>query len=164
MSDAGSILVFNNGEGKARAYSSVDEIAPVIDNGEYARDEHGVFRATIDRVYPKGKADKEFAAIISGAQRLPNGNTLITYGPTGRIFEVDSRGRVVWNYVNSHYTVRKDTPTKNTTGFEIKPWWAFRAERYPPDYPGLARLNGDKGTPRKGSPPSMEDWSRTKAV
>ncbi len=144
LSDAGSILVFNNGEGKARAYSSVDEIAPVIDNGEYARDEHGVFRATIKRVYPKGKADKEFAAIISGAQRLPNGNTLITYGPTGRIFEVDSRGRVVWNYVNPHYTVRKDTPTENTTGFEIKPWWAFRADRYPPDYAGLARLDGDK--------------------
>jgi hypothetical protein len=41
--------------------------------------------------------------------------------------------------------VRKDTPTKSTTGFEIKPWWTFQAHRYTPDYPGLARLNSAEG-------------------
>ena len=141
LEDTGSILLFNNGEGKHRQYSTVDEITPVIESGRYAKDENGVFRATIKRVYPTHKKDRDFAAIISGAQRLPNGNTLVTYGTTGRIFEVDPTGRVVWDYVNPYFQVHKDTPTKNTTGFDIKPWWTFRARRYAPDYPGLANLN-----------------------
>jgi hypothetical protein len=143
---ADSILAFNNGDRKKRQYSTVDEITPVIENGRYMQDASGAFTATIKGVYPTDKKDREFAPIISGAQRLPNGNTLIVYGTTGRIFEVDPAGRVVWDYVNPHYTVRKDTPTKNTTGFEIKPWWTFQAHRYAADYPGLASLNETKGT------------------
>ena len=40
-----------------------------------------------------------FASNISGAQRLANGNTLITSGPTGRIFEVTKEGAIVWEYL-----------------------------------------------------------------
>jgi hypothetical protein len=144
LTGAGSILVFNNGVAKKRQYSTVDEITPVVENGQYVKDDNGVFMASTERVYPNNRKDRDFAALVSGTQRLPNGNTLITYGPFGRIFEVDPDGRVVWDYVNPHYTVRKDTPTINTTGFEIKPWWTFQAERYAPDYPGLARLNENR--------------------
>jgi hypothetical protein len=141
----GSILVFNNGVKKTRPYSTVDEITPVMDSGRYRKGEHGVFEATITRVYPQNKKDREFAPIISGAQRLPNGGTLVTYGTTGRIFEIEPTGRILWDYENPHFMVRKDTPTKSTTGFEIKPWWTFQAHRYTPDYPGLARLNSAEG-------------------
>jgi hypothetical protein len=41
-----------------------------------------------------------FARIISGAQRLPNGNTLINEGTEGRFFEVTPQRRIVWEYVN----------------------------------------------------------------
>jgi Arylsulfotransferase (ASST) len=146
LTNAGSILVFNNGVAKTREYSTVDEITPVIENGRYAKDDNGVYAASTKRVYPNNRKDRDFAAIISGTQRLPNGNTLITYGTFGRTFEVDPDGRLVWDYVNPHFTVRKDTPTRNTTGFEIKPWWIFQAERYAPDHPGLARLTGARGT------------------
>jgi hypothetical protein len=37
---------------------------------------------------------------ISGAQRLPNGNTLITEGPGGRVFEVTPQRKIVWEYIN----------------------------------------------------------------
>jgi hypothetical protein len=37
---------------------------------------------------------------ISGAQRLPNGNTLICSGANGTIFEVTPKKKVVWKYVN----------------------------------------------------------------
>ena len=40
-----------------------------------------------------------FATNISSAQRLVNGNTLITEGPDGRLFEVDKDGAIVWEYV-----------------------------------------------------------------
>ena len=41
-----------------------------------------------------------FGTNISGAQRLPNGNTLITEGPTGRVFEVTAQRKIVWEYIN----------------------------------------------------------------
>ena len=37
-----------------------------------------------------------FSNLMSGAQRLPNGNTLITEADVGRIFEVTNSGEVVW--------------------------------------------------------------------
>lgn len=41
-----------------------------------------------------------FSAFISGAQRLLNGNTMITEGGTGRIFEVNKDGEIVWEFIN----------------------------------------------------------------
>jgi hypothetical protein len=39
-----------------------------------------------------------FSNLMSGCQRLPNGNTLITEADTGRIFEVTRSGEVVWEF------------------------------------------------------------------
>ena len=41
-----------------------------------------------------------FSPNISGAQRLPNGNTLICEGLNGRIFEVTNECDIVWEYIN----------------------------------------------------------------
>ena len=40
---------------------------------------------------------------ISSAQRLPNGNTLITEGSDGRIFEVTADHELVWEYVSPYW-------------------------------------------------------------
>src|SRR5262245_36986120 len=66
-----------------------------------------------------------FSPYISGAQRLPNGNTLICEGCDGRIFEVPSDGLVVWEYVNPHFNVEAGRPGLNN--------WVFRAFRYTPE-------------------------------
>jgi hypothetical protein len=42
-------------------------------------------------------------ARISNAQRLWNGNTLITEGEDGRLFEVTANGAVVWEYINKYW-------------------------------------------------------------
>ncbi len=89
-------------------------------------------------MYPTPDSERFFAAIISGAERMPNGNTLITDGTHGRILEVDRKGNVVWDFENPHYTVRPDTPKVSGAGEPIDPWWTFRALRYSPDYPGVA--------------------------
>jgi hypothetical protein len=39
-----------------------------------------------------------FSSFVSNAQRLPNGNTLITEGMQGRIFQVTPEGKVAWEY------------------------------------------------------------------
>jgi hypothetical protein len=41
-----------------------------------------------------------FSTNISGAQRLANGNTLITEGAPGRVFEVTAEREIVWEYMN----------------------------------------------------------------
>lgn len=41
-----------------------------------------------------------FSSFVSNAQRLPNGNTLITEGMRGRIFQVTPVGGIVWEYVS----------------------------------------------------------------
>ena len=42
-----------------------------------------------------------FSNIMAGAQRLKNGNTLITEADTGRLFEVTEEGDVVWEYAKT---------------------------------------------------------------
>ena len=45
---------------------------------------------------------KFFSAFISGMQRLPNGNTMITEGQRGRVFEVTKEGEVVWEHISNY--------------------------------------------------------------
>lgn len=139
-----SFLVLNNGQKHEREYTSVDEIHPVMDGRRYVIDDQGRFAATSTRLYPRSEqpsgSERFFAFNTSGAQRLENGNVLITDGPHGRIFEVDPDGEVVWDFVNPFFDEIPDEPSLSGSGYVIDPWRLFRAERYPPDHPGLARL------------------------
>lgn len=99
----GRLLVFNNGSGRPDgSYSSVDEIVtPVDDSGTYARAPKAPFGP--DRaVWSYTAPDKTdfFSMLYSGAQRLPNGNTLMCSGVDGTLVEVTPDGEVVWKYVN----------------------------------------------------------------
>ena len=69
-----------------------------------------------------------FSSFISGAERLPNGNTLICEGTTGRLFEVTVDGEVVWEYVNPFFGEHRRHGWVNSI---------FRTRRYPPDFRGL---------------------------
>ena len=44
-----------------------------------------------------------YSTFVSSAQRLPNGNTLITEGVVGRVFEVTPGNEIVWEYLNPHF-------------------------------------------------------------
>jgi hypothetical protein len=142
LDGAGNILVFSNGAPDVREYSSVDEIVPELDaDGNYVRDEeNGGFKGKIKRVYPKNEDDDdgEFAAIVSGAQRLPNGNTLVGYGPQGRVIEVTPKGKVVWDFENPYAALRPTSPRNSGAGFPIDQNWFFQVSKYPPDFPGFA--------------------------
>ena len=41
-----------------------------------------------------------FSPIVGAQQRFRNGNTLITEGYYGRLFEIDYTGRILWDYVS----------------------------------------------------------------
>ncbi len=100
---AGNILIFNNGAGRADGnYSSVDEIAPPTDTaGNYLMVPEEP-SAPLGPVWTYVAPDKEslFSGMLSGAQRLPNGNTLIAEGARGRMLEVGAENAVVWELLN----------------------------------------------------------------
>ena len=137
---AGNILIFNNGLG--RGYSSVDEIVPpVSSSGAYTITGNSAFGPTAALwTYVGTPTSSFFSGEISGAQRLPNGNTLITEGVKGNLFEVTSAGEIVWRYVNPVTT----TPLAQGATIPTDPGRSdqlmnavFRVSRYGADYAGL---------------------------
>ena len=100
---AGHLLLFNNGSQRGdRAWSSVDELVPPLKGkGSYARALGAAFGPDAP-VWTFSAEDRPelFSERISGAQRLPNGNTLMCSGEGGRLVEVTASGEIVWEYVN----------------------------------------------------------------
>jgi len=80
--DNGNILILDNGT--ERRYSRVLEIDPGT--------KETVWEYTAD------PPEDFFTETRGGAQRLPNGNTLITETHGGRIFEITAAGEIVWEY------------------------------------------------------------------
>jgi Arylsulfotransferase (ASST) len=110
---AGNLLVFDNGgwagygapnpgaptglKTAQRDYSRVLEIDPTTLEivWQYTPKEAG-FVVPLD-------AARFYSPFISSAQRLPNGNTLITEGSDGRIFEVTREHELVWEYISPYW-------------------------------------------------------------
>ena len=95
---AGNLLVFDNGG--SSGYGAPSGIAP-DGVGIYARAGSRVLEinpVTLELVWSYSNA-RFFSTNISSAQRLPNGNTLITAGAGGRVFEVTPKGEIVWEYM-----------------------------------------------------------------
>ncbi|MFZ4480299.1 MAG: SUMF1/EgtB/PvdO family nonheme iron enzyme [Rhodoferax sp.] len=137
---AGNILIYNNGIG--RGYSTVDEIVPPVDaSGNYSISNGAAYGPTAATwTYTGNPPTSFYSAEISGAQRLPNGNTLITEGIKGNLFEVTSLGETVWRYVNPVTT----TPMAQGSTIPTDPVRSdqfmnavFRVTRYGADYSGL---------------------------
>jgi hypothetical protein len=106
----GNVLIFDNGILKSnisRPYSRVIEID--LNTNEIVWE------------YKEAPYYNFFSPHISGARRLPNGNTLITEGAFGRIFQVTMDGEVVWEYVNPIYIKSLEGYYANTV---------FRANHY----------------------------------
>jgi hypothetical protein len=93
----GNILVFNNGVG--RGYSSVDEIVPPLDNDSNYIYTPGEAYGPDEQIWIYTK-DNLYSHILSNAQRLPNGNTLICSHGQGLFLEVTYEKDIVWEYKN----------------------------------------------------------------
>lgn len=134
--DGGKLMSFNNGI--MRGFSSVDIIDPPMDN-------MGNYIFTPDTAYgpeapewtytdPDNPTDF-FASFVSGAYRLPNGNTLINDGPMATTFEVDMNSQKVWEYISpvpisSPTLSQGDSPAGVGARF-------FRTKRYEFNYVGF---------------------------
>ncbi|MBT7163708.1 MAG: hypothetical protein HN849_02840 [Victivallales bacterium] len=155
---AGHFLIFNNGQYlfDCTSQSSILEINGFLDaqgkdTGKYVNPPAAGYesiRANRDTHKPLQRASRQivwsyrsksnqgfFSHIGAGAQRLPNGNTLVCSDTEGHLFEVTADGQVVWEYINpvtktfgSVKILEDATPMTNAV---------FRAYRYGPDHPAL---------------------------
>lgn len=88
---------------------------------------------------------KFFSQFISNAQRLPNGNTLITEGADGRILEVTKDHELVWEYVSPFFT-------NKFPGLKNKTWnLVYRSYRVPYEWVPQA----PKPTEKAVTPPEV---------
>ena len=122
--DNGRVLLFDNGSHRlapSTNYSRLIEIAPETNEimWEYRGDPPISF----------------YSYQISGAQRLPNGNTLICEGAPGRLFEVTPNNQIVWEYINPMSAASGQVVGGTVTGQANS---IFRAHRYGPGHPALA--------------------------
>jgi hypothetical protein len=137
---AGNLLVIDNGG--ASGYGFFSPIAP-DGRGGLVRATSRVLEinpVTLELVWSYTNA-RFFASNISGAQRLPNGNTLITSGPTGRMFEVTREGAIVWEYIWPYFGANNQNSV-------------YRAYRVP--YTWIPQL--PRPTERKVTPPAIGDF------
>ena len=122
----GNILLFDNGahrrNGQLLTYSRALEVNP--------------FTNKIEWVYKGNPLQSFYSSLISGCQRLPNGNTLICEGIKGRVFEVTMDGEIVWEFVNPFYAPH-GVPGETGASTWKRSYALFRAYRYTSDYPGL---------------------------
>ena len=127
LSGGGDFMVFDNGSAAgyplvSRAWSRVVQFNPAAMETTW--------------VYTADKSQRPqwtfFSWIISGAQRLPNGNTMICEGVTGRLFEVTADHEIVWEYINPDYLYAGDT-------WKFYSNWAYRAVRAPLSWTPAAR-------------------------
>ncbi len=109
----GNVLVYDNGSHRKNTglpFSRVIEVDPTSNE--------------IVWQYQDSPAYNFFSPYISGARRLANGNTLITEGMFGRMFQVAPDGEVVWEYVNPYFHADVEGQVVNRV---------FRATHYLPE-------------------------------
>jgi len=141
---AGNILIFNNGVGRPGGdASSVDEFTPAMDaSGKYPLTTGSAYGPSkLAWTYMGSGSEKYFEGDISGAQRLPNGNTQICWGTDGIIEEITSAGEIVWKYVNPVVQAGPlfqgqkpgiDVQNKNESLAAV-----FNVRKYTPDFPAF---------------------------
>ncbi|NQU49909.1 MAG: aryl-sulfate sulfotransferase [Planctomycetes bacterium] len=171
---AGNITVFDNGSKRTQSasddakrlksgpdsadWSRVIELTPSWNHADgFAMDDDGCFGPEkLTWSYTSNPKADFYSSFISGAERLPNGNTLICEGDDGRVFEVNADGKIVWEYWNEHG--RQDVGQRGDPkpasdakaaappngpprgGGGPQPKALFRASRIAFDFPGVAAL------------------------
>ena len=146
---AGNLLVFDNGgwagygapnpaapdgvKNVRRDYSRVLEIDPITlkIQWQYTPHEAG-FAVPVD-------ATRFYSPFISSAQRLPNGNTLITEGSAGRIFEVTADHQIVWEYISPYW--RKPPLQLNMVYRAYRAPYSYVPQLTPPQERAIQRLD-----------------------
>ena len=116
----GRLLIFDNGTFRSRESVTFSRVVEVD-------------RETKEIAWQYNDSTREafFTPFMGSAQRLANGNTLVTESAFGRIFEVTAEGRVCWEYVVPQFATYPDP--EMAAIFPSESNALFRAYRYSRD-------------------------------
>lgn len=152
--DAGKMMIFNNGNGRMPLFSEVFIIdPPTTAPGMYSYTANTAYGPTApDYIYADHTNDPSdfYSGIVSGAQRLPNGNILICEGREGRFFEINASEEIVWNYINP--VDNNSGVTANQTQSASPSNIVFRALKYARTYAAFTGRDVTPGQPIEGNP------------
>lgn len=146
--DGGKILIFNNGLDRTDGdYSSVNIINPLKDNSYNYIFNPGLPYGPIQAEWEYKDIGNFFSEIISSAQRLENGNTLICEGQMGRFFEINENGKIVWEYINPD--TANGILSQGDDGLDNA---VFRALKYSKEYTAFQNKNLSASNPIELNP------------
>jgi hypothetical protein len=130
---AGNMLVFDNGGSGGYGFAN-----PAAPNGvnSVRRDYSRVLEfnpVTFEKVWeysiPGTEKFQFFSHYVSSAQRLPNGNTMVTEGADGRIFELTPDNEIVWEYVSPFFGTREPISRRIFRAYRIPYDWIPQLEQ-----------------------------------
>lgn len=116
ITESGSIEVFNNGAAHLNQNqfrgSSIISLNPTTSETE--------------ALYPASENEHFFSSIMGTHQLLGNGNRLISESMAGRVFEIDSDGEIVWEYIrpydSSHAALIESAIRYDLDYFSVRDW------------------------------------------
>ncbi|MFN8395644.1 MAG: aryl-sulfate sulfotransferase [Bacteroidia bacterium] len=147
---AGQMMCFNNGLARpAGNYSTIEIWQPPVDvQGNYTLNPGQAYGpAAMSWTYQATPPTDLYSSLISGVQRLAGNHTQVCVGNSGRIFQLDDQGNMVWEYVNPIQNtgpLNQGDPANNNS--------VFRAYKYEPTYPGLVGQSLSPGVQLEGNP------------
>ena len=151
--DEGEIILYNNGNGRTPSFSEVFILEPetsspgfytYVTDTAYGPENPGY-------IYTDPTPADFYSHILSSAQRLPNGNTLICEGINGRFFEITPTEEIAWEYINpvnsnnGNIASQGDDPS-------MFPNLSFRAFKYATDYPAFIGRDLTPDNPIESNP------------
>jgi hypothetical protein len=134
--DSGCIMVFNNGWNRDTSYSSIDVIKPPMIAGNVYNPSLPYGPSSLTWQYKDSIPTNFYSQIISGCQRLANGNTLICSGVPGKFFEVTYNKKIVWEYKNPVSEINHQTDGELPRNNNV-----FRCTFYPDNYSAFKNKN-----------------------
>ena len=172
---AGNLTCFNNGLGRGGTYtySTVDEFTPAVDaNGNYSITAGSAFTPKdFTWTYQGTTENPLYSENISGAQRQPNGNTILCSGTIGLFLEVTPAKQIVWKYIcpvdQTGPLMQGSLPPADPARKDETMNSVFRVYKYPLDYAAFAGRDLTPGDFVEKYPTLVEnipgDWSEVKA-
>ncbi len=141
---AGNLLVFSNGLGRSGAgganLSTVEEFSTPLEPGGAYRPGRGGAYGPARAAWTYAPSDPTLITTIAGgsAQRLPNGNTLVTNSVSGHVLEVTPRGEIVWHYASPVTAQGRQPQGAQFPQLSVAYSPIVRiTRRYPRSFPGL---------------------------
>jgi len=130
---AGNMMIFDNGGRAGYGAPNPSALEGVNTITRYHSRVVEIDPVTLEKVWeysmPGSTSFYFFSYNVSMAQRLPNGNTAITEGAAGRLFEVTTENEIVWEYILPYFNANGNGRNNTYRAYRVPYEWIPQLER-----------------------------------